>query len=236
MPFSLCRRTEPDRHNPSGLRSAQPRRWILERARLQPGVLVRSAPWVRRVFDHAWAPMQALQDQVFQLPSELLDALLVHAGGYVVIGKRDSRYVPGPATFRGMEVENVAHVSVEDLAKDTERPLHVIGHLIDHHLGCGGAALGAWLSQGGGMTRVWKEAGGRIPHLFALGYGADEVALTGARDYFAQSLALYCRDRQRLNVADPQITKWFRSTLWNQAFWRAVERQEAGPSQTEGGR
>jgi hypothetical protein len=52
-----------------------------------------------------------------------------------------------------------------------------------------------------------------------LGYGVDEVAQSHPRDYFAQSLALYCRDRGRLNVADPQIYRWFRSTLWNKAFW-----------------
>jgi hypothetical protein len=65
----------------------------------------------------------------------------------------------------------------------------------------------------------WREAGARLQRLFALGYGVDKVTRSNIRDYFAQSLALYCLDRQRLNVADPQICKWFRSTLWNQAFW-----------------
>jgi hypothetical protein len=100
----------------------------------------------------------------------------------------------------------------------------VLGHLIDHYLGCGGAADGHWLSEGGGVTPAWQAAGARLPALFALGYGLDEVAQSNARDYFAQSLALYCRDRQRLNVADPQIDKWFRNTLWNDAFWHAIVR------------
>ena len=66
---------------------------------------------------------------------------------------------------------------------------------------------------------AWKEAGARLPGLFALGYGVDEVAQSSIREYFAQSLAFYCQDRRRLNVADPQIHKWFRSTLWDEAFW-----------------
>jgi hypothetical protein len=205
-----------------------------------PGLLVRSAPWVRRIFDHAWAPMQALGDHVRRLPAELLDHLLVHPGGYVAITGGESQYITGPASLRGVRVTNVAHISVEDLARDTERPLHVIGHLIDHHLGCGGASEGPWLSEGGGTLPVWKAAGARLPALFALGYGIEvgraqaSVAPSNVRDYFAQSLALYCRDRQHLNVADPQITKLLRSTLWNQAFWRAVDSQELGKAQAAG--
>jgi hypothetical protein len=30
-------------------------------------------------------------------------------------------------------------------------------------------------------------------------------------------------------VADPQIDKWFRSTLWNKSFWRAREEREEEP-------
>jgi hypothetical protein len=110
-------------------------------------------------------------------------------------------------------VENVAYVSVKDLARGNEQPLHVVGHLIDHYLGCDGDLEGSWLSGGGGVTPSWQQAGERLMRLFSLGYGIDEVARSSVRDYFAQSLAIYCQDRQRLNVADPQICKWFRSTL-----------------------
>jgi hypothetical protein len=119
------------------------------------------------------------------------------------------------------QAHNVAFVSVDDLARDNDRPLHVIGHLIDHHMGCGGDPDGQWLSQGGGVNSSWLEAGARLSRLFALGYGVDEVAQHNVKDYFAQSLAYFCRDRQRLNAADPQIYKWFRSTLWDRAFWAA---------------
>ena len=188
-----------------------------------PGLLVQASPRVRGTFDHAWAPMEALAQQFRRLPPALWSYLLDCAGGFVAISIGESRYVPGPATIRHQNVENVAFVSVEDLVRDNECPLHTMGHLIDHYLGCRGDPDGPWLSDGGGVTPNWRQTGSRLLRLFALGYGVDEVALSNVRDYFAQSLAVYCRDRQRLNVADPQIFKCLRSTLWNEAFWRALE-------------
>ncbi|MGD8464679.1 MAG: hypothetical protein PVI09_12510 [Anaerolineae bacterium] len=184
-----------------------------------PNLLAQSPSWIRGMYDHAWAAMQQLERQVRCLPPALLDSLLECEGGYVAIVSGTSHYVPGAAVVRQRQVQNVAYVAVEDLAGDTEQPLHVIGHLIDHHLGCGGAPDGPWLSEGGGLRPAWQAAGERLVRLFPLGYGLDEVALSSPRNYFAQSLAIYCRDRQRLNVADPQIDKWFRSTLWQAGFW-----------------
>jgi len=184
-------------------------------------LLIQARPWVRGVFDHAWAPMTVLARQLHALPEDLWEYLLGCEGGHLLIGTEESHYVPGPATVRHETWQNVVLVSVEDLAADSERPLHVLGHLIDHYLGCGGALSGLWLSEGGGVVPDWRVAGSRLPGLFALGYGVDEVAQASVRDYFAQSLAWYCRARQRLNEADPQIDKWFRSTLWNKAFWQA---------------
>ncbi len=164
--------------------------------------------------------MQALAHQLRPLPASVWAWLLGQNGGFVLITTGASRYVPGPATIRRKTVQNVAYISVEDLARQNEQPLHVIGHLLDHYLGCGGAPDGLWLSGGGGTTDRWREAGRRLEKLFALGYGLDTTAQANVQDYFAQSLAFYCRDRRRLNTADPQITKWFRSTLWNPAFWK----------------
>jgi len=190
-----------------------------------PDLLAQSPPRVRRVFEHAWAPMQALARELTCLPHGLWGYLLGLPCGFAAITAGRTRYVPGPVTIRHRPLRNVAFVSVEDLAEENEKPLHVIGHLLDHHLGCGGEPEGPWLSSGTGLVRPWQEAGARLPRLFALGYGVDELARSNAADYFAQSLALYCRDRQRLNTADPQMDKWFRSTLWNEGFWKSVERQ-----------
>lgn len=164
--------------------------------------------------------MEALARQVHCLPPALLGYLLDLEGGFAIICPGKSSYTPGPVAIRRQQVQNVAFVSVVDLARNNERPLHVLAHLIDHYLGCGGAADGPWLSDCGGETPRWQEAGARLPSLFALGYAADETAQANVQDYFAQSLAQYCQDRQCLNIADPQICKWFRSTLWDDAFWR----------------
>lgn len=207
-----------------GLGAAQA--WLHARAHLAPHLLIQAHPWVRAVFDHAWAPMTALAQQIRALPDELWGYLLGCDGGQLLIGTEESRYVPGLTTVRYQSSQNAVLISVEDLAADNERPLHVLGHLIDHYLGCGGALDGPWLSEGGGARPDWQAAGRRLPGLFALGYGVDEVAQAGVRDYFAQSLALCCRDRQRLNVADPQIDKWFHSTLWSKTFWRTSNSEE----------
>ena len=193
--------------------------WLHSRARLMPDTLSKSPPWVRGVFDHSWAPMRALARQVNLLPPHLLGRLQCWESGYAVICARESEYVPGPTLIRRQRVVNVAYVSVEDLATDNEKPLHAIGHLIDHHLGCGGASQGRWLSSGGGTTEYLRRVGQRLPELYTLGHAVDAIAESSVQDYFAQSLALFCRDRKRLNVADPLIYKWFRSTLWDRAFW-----------------
>ena len=53
----------------------------------------------------------------------------------------------------------------------------------------------------------------------------DEAAAASVRDYFARSLAWYCRRPRDLNVADPNIWKWFRATLWNRGLWRTLAPQ-----------
>jgi hypothetical protein len=164
--------------------------------------------------------MTAFVGHAQHMPVELWDYLLHCAGGYVAISLQESRYVVGPVELFRRQVQNVAFVSVEDLASDNHRPLHVLGHLVDHYLGCGGDTDGAWLTRGGGMNPTWQEAGSRLQRLFSLGYGVDEAAQSNVQDYLAQSLALFCRDRAILNAADPQIYKWFRSTLWSREFWQ----------------
>jgi hypothetical protein len=203
--------------------------WLQARARLMPNLLPQSPLWVHSVFEHPWAPMKALAETIRPLPAGLWPFLLGCEGGMVAICPGESHYAPGPGTIGRLQVYNVAFVSVQDLAQDNEEPLRILGHLIDHYMGCGGTAEGDWLSAGGGLTPHWQEAGKRLPRLFALGYGIDEVAASSVQDYFAQSLAWYCRDRKQLNVADPQIDKWFRSTLWNKSFWRAREEREEEP-------
>ena len=195
------------------------RGWVHARVRSAPRLLTQAPRSVRAVFDHGWAPVEALSTQACLLPARLWDHMLSYTGGFAVICLGESCYLPGPATVRGQTVYNVAFVSVEDLAHGNDRPLHVIGHLIDHYLGCGGDPDGLWLTGGGGVTPAWQQAGNRLAGLYPLGYGIDDIARSDTRGYFAQSLAIYCRDRQRLNVADPQICRWLRDTLFDERFW-----------------
>lgn len=166
--------------------------------------------------------MRELGRQLRKLPPSLWGYLLACPGGFVVLSAGQSHYEPGPALAQGQAVQNVAHVSLADVAQANRQPLHVVGHLVDHYLGCCGEPDGRWLSEGGGVRPPWQEAGARLARLFALGYGVDEVARSSVCDYFAQSLALYCQDRPRLTVADPQVTRWLHNTLWKRTFW--VER------------
>ncbi len=194
--------------------------WLRARARVEAGAMARTSPEVQRAFEHAWAPVRELGRQLRRLPPELWPYLLSCPGGFVVLGAGESRYEPGPAAFQGRTLQNVAYLSLPDVAGENDRPLHGVGPLIDHYLGCPGNPEGPWFSEGGGTRLHWGEAGARLAALYALGYGVDEVARAGLRDYFAQSLALYCRDRRRLTTADPQVTRWLRATLWNAAFWK----------------
>jgi hypothetical protein len=195
--------------------------WLRARARVQPGALDELPGAARRAYEHEWAPVESLGRLLDCLPAGLWRTLLQWESGYAVLDAGESRYEPGEFDFRGRTLRGGALVSLVDLAgRDPSRVLHAIGHLVDHHLGCGGAEEGVWLSEGGGVMPAWREAGRRLPRLFDLGYGFDEIALSGVRDYFAQSLAAYCRERPALTVADPQIARWFRTTLWSPGFWR----------------
>lgn len=219
MPPQCVRQTNAGRPD-SGSKPDNPAQaWLHTRARLMPDLLSQSPPWVRGVFDHSWAPMRALARQVDLIPPHVWSRLLYWESGHAAICSGRSEYVPGPATIRHQRLVNVAYVSVEDLAEDNERPLHVLGNLIDHHLGCNGDPQGHWLSGGGGTSQRWRRASQRLSEIFALGHAVDSIAASSVRDYFAQSLALYCRDRQRLNVADPLICRWLRTTVWDKTLW-----------------
>ena len=187
---------------------------------LAPRALESSPPTVRRSFESDWAPVNALARRLRCFPVGLLRFLAEHDAGHIVLAARDFHYVEGEQTVRGRSLCNVAYVCVGDLTDESERPWHVVAHLLDHLMGCGGQPGGTWLSDGSGLTPRWREVGQRIHKLFPLGYGIDEAAQPNARDYFAQSVAWVCYDRQRPNVADPPMEKLLRTTSMNDAFWR----------------
>ncbi|MFC2029479.1 hypothetical protein ACFLWA_01980 [Chloroflexota bacterium] len=210
------------------MNGSPPLAWVRARAKLEPGALDRAPQGVQQEFEHAWAPLQALARLVSCLPDALWTFLLQCDGGYVLIANDRSRYLVGPALALGRTVHNVAYLSLEEMAGEGHRPLQMIGHLIDHYLGCAGHSPGAWLSDGGGITTEWQEAGARLARLYSLGYGVAEEEGSNMRGYFARSLALYCLERPKLNVTDPQIERWFRNVLFRDNLWQPTLRFVGG--------
>ncbi len=201
-------------------KEARLRALIQAKVSLAPRALASSPPAVRNRFESDWAPVNALARRLSCFPAGLLRFLTECDTGHIVLAARDFHYVEGEQTIGGRSLLNVAYVCIGDLADDSRRPWHVVAHLLDHLMGCGGQPGGDWLSDGGGLLPRWREVGKRIHRLFPLGYSPDEVAADDARDYFAQSVAWYCHDRQRLNVADPPMEKLLKTTIMNDAFWR----------------
>ena len=126
MPPQSIRQTDAGRPDLGSLPDSPAQTWLNTRARLMPDLLSQSPPWVRGVFDHSWAPMRTLAQQVNLLPPHIWSQLLRWEGGYAAICTGSSEYAVGPASIRHQHVANVAYVSVEDLAADNERPLHVL--------------------------------------------------------------------------------------------------------------
>jgi len=187
---------------------------------LEPGALARVPTSVSERFDNPWAAVKRLQQRLRPFPTGLLRFWAAQERGHVLIGSRDRGYVPGPQQCGRRMLDGVAHVALADLAAANDRPLVLIGLLLDHLLGCQGGE-GAWLSDGGGITPRWQEVGRQVHELFGLGYGQSEAAQRDPHFYFAEGLAAYCRDRRALNVADPLLERLLRRTIMNEAFWMA---------------
>jgi len=197
----------------------------LTRAKLHlvPGALAQVGTAVSERFDNAWAAVEALTRQLRPFPAGLLHFWAAQERGHVLIGARDGGYVMGPQQCGQRTLDGVAHVALADLAAANDRPWVLIGHLLDHLLGCRGALAGVWLSDGGGITPRWREVGRQVRDLFDLGYGQSAAARRDAHVYFAEGLAACCRDRQAFNVADPLLERLLRRTVMSEVFWLSEE-------------
>lgn len=204
-------------------RAAALRALTRRKLHLVPGALARLPTAISERFDNPWAAVETLKRQLRPFPTGLLRFWAAQERGHVLIGPRDRGYVPGPQQCGRRILDGVAHLALADLAAANARPLVLIGHLLDHLLGCYGAPEGTWLSDGGGITPRWQEVGRQVRELFALGYGQSEAAQRDPHVYFAEGLAAYCRDRRALNVADPLLERLLRRTVMNEAFWVAEE-------------
>ncbi len=174
-----------------------------------------SPPAVRRRFAHAWAPADRLLESLGAWPAGLLAYWLDAPAGHVVFTAGPSAYLPGALPWRQGELQAVAQISLADVLGDARAALNIIAQLADHLLGSRGAAGGPWLSDGAGATAELSVVGRRIASLARLGYGPSEP-----HAYFAWAFTGYWLDRRALNVADPNVERLLRNTLWNEAFWR----------------
>ena len=192
----------------------------LSKIHLTPRLLERSSRRIAVQFDSVWAPVEEVARHLRLLPIALVQFLNHVPRGHIVLTAGASSYELITQSLRGRELEAVALVSLTDLVEEPLCALQMVGHLLDHLLGCQGAPQGGWLADGHGLSRSWMEIGKQIPALFELGYAIDETAALSPRQYFARAVAWYIQDRHRLNVADPLIERLLRQTVFNESFCR----------------
>jgi hypothetical protein len=190
-----------------------------DKLHLRPGALAAAPPAIRVHFESDWEPVVVFRRQLERFPVGLIQFWSLQERGHVIVGADVSRYVPGPQQSGTHELDGVAHVSLDDLVLANNQPLLAIGHLLDHLIGCLGAMEEAWLSDGGGITPRWREVGEALQELHALGYSESEAARADVHRYFAEGLAGFCRDRRRLNVADPLLERLLGRTVMSESFW-----------------
>lgn len=173
---------------------------------------------VTEQFASLWAPVETLVQCLYPLPTALVRFLAHIPQGHIVLVPKLSRYEPDTRLLFTQELGAIAFISLTDLVEKPLRAFQVVGHLLDHLLGCQGIPQGKWLSDGQGINCFWLEIGQQIPKLFRLGYGIDDIAQANPRNYLARSVAWYLQTHQELNAADPLIEKLLRQTLFSEAF------------------
>jgi len=198
------------------------RQLLHEHIHLAPAAWTQAPASVRDSFNSPFEPAQRLAGGLQRLPPSLLTwwAALPHA--HILIGDQRG-YTPGRLPNDPHDRANVAQIALTDLANpagDLGDVWFWVAHLLDHHLGCLGAADGAWLSDGAGFTLRWQEVGQRIAALARLGYSPQHDAAANPHTYLAAGVALFIADRAALNVQDPKLERLLATTLLHEGFCR----------------
>lgn len=189
---------------------------------LAPTAWTQAPASVRASFRSPFEPAQHLAQTLGRLPPSLLAWWAELPSGHILIGDQHG-YTPGHLSDDSPDRVNVAQIALADLANPAGGlgdAWFWIAHLLDHHLGCLGAADGAWLSDGGGSTPRWQAVGQRIASLAPLGYSAQPDAVSNPHAYLAAGLALFLADRAALNVQDPRLERLLATTLLHEGFCR----------------
>ena len=198
------------------------RQLLHEHIHLTPAAWARAPASLRDRFSSPFEPAQRLAQTLERLPPPLLAWWAGLPDGHILIGEQGA-YTAGRLPDDPHGRVNVAQIALSDLvgpAGSAGDAWFWISHLLDHHLGCLGAAEGAWLSDGGGINRRWQEAGQRLAALARLGYSPHPDAAAHPRVYLAAGLSLFLTDRAALNVQDPQLERLLATTLLHQGFCR----------------
>lgn len=103
----------------------------------------------------------------------------------------------------------------------------VVGAWLNHF--GGSRADGDCLTDGKGATPTLQSAAARLQLILARGYANDHLQADDPAALFARAVAAYHLAPRDLSFADPQLYKWLKYTLFDEAFWRKVSGEVIPP-------
>lgn len=193
-----------------------------ERMHTDPQAIELAPRPVRDAFASIWEPAERMRGYLSRLPAGLLSLWLGQPGGHLIFTHLASGYHPGLYTWRAREFEGTCTIGTADLVQQPCKALMAVGDLIDHLLGSGLAADGAWLADGAGLTEGLRELAPRLGRLHALGYATPHDVTDTPRSYFSRTFALYLTESAGLNISDPLAYRFFHRALLSDTWWRGM--------------
>jgi hypothetical protein len=173
-------------------------------------------------FSDPFAPARLVAARCACLPAALLDWWVSLPSGHILITAQTNSYTIGQLVDEPRQLRHVVCISLHAIIGPSL--FHWLAMLLDHHLGTDGAAVGPWLSDGGGFNARWLEVGQRVHQLASLGYGFSAESQADAHVYFAEGVATYLDNRRVLNVQDPKLERLLHTTLMDEDFCRRALR------------
>lgn len=174
-------------------------------------------------------PPGRLRDAVLRhlsrLPRALRTLWAQHPRGVMAIdASAASAYLAEPTYWRHLHTSGLLLWHVDDVMQRREAFWEVVGAWFDHWLGSD--ATGAFFSEGACAPFVPEDAARRWQDVLALGYAEDLLGTQEPATLFRRGFARLMVSPRELDIADPQMARWFRTVVLNEGFWRAV--QDAG--------
>lgn len=171
----------------------------------------------------------AVMRHVSRLPRALRAAWAVHPRGEMAVdATAASAYMAEPTYWRHVRTAGLLLWHVDDVMQRREAFWQVVAAWLDHWLGSD--ATGGVLSEGALAPFVPPDVVERWREVVALGYAEDLLETNAPRLLFQRGFARFMVAPRELEAADPQMARWFRSVLLNEAFWRALQRGGGMPA------